>query len=358
MTWTPEPQFPFFRLTETPQSMPWLAPEGKTLITADIGAEIGDEYWTMDDDELGDRCIDALDRDHPDRPPRLPRVPRRPPADRVPGVPPRLRGRPPAARGRRPASTGSLSIGRNGEFAHILMEDVYWRTMRKRPQARRRAQGRRPPRRVDRLSARLEPVLVATRTETSYGCCFCCGEVAVEALVLEEVRVGLDDAQAGPGRSRARRRSGRTSSAPAACRPCTRTRSSWSPARRTISSVRSSRAHRVDAIRVVDPVDAAGLREARACPTWSDVRAARMRLDVGPDRVRAVDDEVAGLAVRARSRSRSRTPGSGCAARCSCHPRTRRRRAPRSRRTGRPGSRRPSSPNAATRRNSGNITAA
>jgi len=24
-----------------------------------------------------------------------------------------------------------LSIGRNGEFAHILMEDIYWRTLRK-----------------------------------------------------------------------------------------------------------------------------------------------------------------------------------------------------------------------------------
>ena len=49
MTWTPEPQFPFFRLTETPQAMPWLAPEGKTLITADIGAEIDDEHWQMGD---------------------------------------------------------------------------------------------------------------------------------------------------------------------------------------------------------------------------------------------------------------------------------------------------------------------
>jgi protoporphyrinogen oxidase len=27
--------------------------------------------------------------------------------------------------------TGLHSIGRNGEFAHILMEDVYWRTLRK-----------------------------------------------------------------------------------------------------------------------------------------------------------------------------------------------------------------------------------
>jgi hypothetical protein len=24
-----------------------------------------------------------------------------------------------------------LSVGRNGEFAHILMEDVYWRTLRR-----------------------------------------------------------------------------------------------------------------------------------------------------------------------------------------------------------------------------------
>ena len=26
---------------------------------------------------------------------------------------------------------GLYSIGRNGEFAHILMEDVYWRTLAK-----------------------------------------------------------------------------------------------------------------------------------------------------------------------------------------------------------------------------------
>ncbi len=51
---------PFFRLTETPLAMPWLAPRGQDLITADIGAEIGDEWWEMDDAELGERCIDAL----------------------------------------------------------------------------------------------------------------------------------------------------------------------------------------------------------------------------------------------------------------------------------------------------------
>src|SRR5439155_24732961 len=47
VTWTPESRFPFFRLTEVPLSMPWLAPEGKTLITVDIGASVGDEHWTM-----------------------------------------------------------------------------------------------------------------------------------------------------------------------------------------------------------------------------------------------------------------------------------------------------------------------
>jgi hypothetical protein len=26
---------------------------------------------------------------------------------------------------------GLLSIGRNGEFDHILMEDIYWRTLRR-----------------------------------------------------------------------------------------------------------------------------------------------------------------------------------------------------------------------------------
>src|SRR6185295_8853721 len=34
--WFPEKEFPFFRLTEATLSMPWLAPEGKTMITVDI----------------------------------------------------------------------------------------------------------------------------------------------------------------------------------------------------------------------------------------------------------------------------------------------------------------------------------
>ena len=60
VTWTPEAQFPFFRLTETPLSMPWLAPTGKTIITVDIGCETGDEFWQMDDARLGELCVERL----------------------------------------------------------------------------------------------------------------------------------------------------------------------------------------------------------------------------------------------------------------------------------------------------------
>ena len=46
MLWVPDRTQPFFRLTEAPRSMPWLAPEGKTLITFDIGCDRGDAAWS------------------------------------------------------------------------------------------------------------------------------------------------------------------------------------------------------------------------------------------------------------------------------------------------------------------------
>jgi protoporphyrinogen oxidase len=111
--------------------MPWLAPEGKTLITADIGAEIGDEWWEMDDDEIGDRCVAALAEIIPTarRDYLGCRVVRQKLAYPVFHV-----GYEADRRSLVEDGTGVdrlLSIGRNGEFAHILMEDVYWRTMRK-----------------------------------------------------------------------------------------------------------------------------------------------------------------------------------------------------------------------------------
>jgi protoporphyrinogen oxidase len=130
VTWTPESRYPFFRLTETTQSMPWHAPEGKTLVMADIGAEVGDEHWTMDDDALGKLCVEHLG-------PIIPDAARRYHGCRVVRTPiayPVFKMDYEHDRQQLEHSTGVdrlLSIGRNGEFAHILMEDVYWRTTRK-----------------------------------------------------------------------------------------------------------------------------------------------------------------------------------------------------------------------------------
>jgi protoporphyrinogen oxidase len=130
VTWIPERQFPFFRLTEATRSMPWLAPEGKTIVTVDIGCEIGDATWSMPDEDLGEHCLGHL-------------------RSLFPGVRDRYLGcavlRTPVAHpvflkayeeDRLALETSSpvlglYSIGRNGEFAHILMEDVYWRTLAK-----------------------------------------------------------------------------------------------------------------------------------------------------------------------------------------------------------------------------------
>jgi protoporphyrinogen/coproporphyrinogen III oxidase len=128
VNWIPDPQVPFFRLTEATRSMPWLAPAGKTIITVDIGCQTGDDIWRMPEEELGEHCLRHL-------------------ADLFPALRGRYLGcavlRTPIAhpvflnayeRERLALEeglpiAGLYSIGRNGEFAHILMEDVYWRTL-------------------------------------------------------------------------------------------------------------------------------------------------------------------------------------------------------------------------------------
>jgi protoporphyrinogen oxidase len=126
--WVPAKDCPFFRLTETTQSMPWLAPEGKTLITADLGCEVGDPLWTMEDDALGSLCLAHLGRLFPGlraqylgcrvlrTPIAYPVFLREYEADRLRFA-------------RTTGVEGLASIGRNGEFTHSLMEDVYWRTL-------------------------------------------------------------------------------------------------------------------------------------------------------------------------------------------------------------------------------------
>lgn len=129
-TWIPERQYSFFRLTEATLAMPWLAPEGKTVVTADIGCNVGDEFWSMGEEALGEHCAEQMDL-------------------LFPGVRKHYLGchvlrtavahpvymqeyeeaRLAFARGLPIA--GLHSVGRNGEFAHILMEDVFWLTQRR-----------------------------------------------------------------------------------------------------------------------------------------------------------------------------------------------------------------------------------
>jgi protoporphyrinogen/coproporphyrinogen III oxidase len=130
VVWLPEEHFTSFRLTETPISMPWLAPDGKTLITVDIGCEKGDRIWSMPDEELGELCIAELQELIPDARKRYRgcRVLRTPIAypvylNEYEDVRVKL--------GQSIGIDGLYPIGRNGEFSHALMEDVYWRTQHK-----------------------------------------------------------------------------------------------------------------------------------------------------------------------------------------------------------------------------------
>ncbi|HEY0323688.1 MAG TPA: FAD-dependent oxidoreductase [Pyrinomonadaceae bacterium] len=128
--WTPEDRFPFFRLTETSLSMPWLAPVGKTLITVDIGCTVGDEIWSMPDEQLGEHCLENLEpiiRDARGRYMGCKVL-------RTPIAYPVFLNEYEEERQRFELSSGVdglYSVGRNGEFAHIFMEDVYWRTMKR-----------------------------------------------------------------------------------------------------------------------------------------------------------------------------------------------------------------------------------
>ncbi len=130
VAWFPENEFPFFRLTEATLSMPWLAPEGKTMITVDIGCEKGDEFWEMDEDKLIELCLENLTKIIPDARAKFLGAK----ILKTPIAYPKFLSEYETERKDFERSTGIenlLSIGRNGEFAHIFMEDVYWRTRRK-----------------------------------------------------------------------------------------------------------------------------------------------------------------------------------------------------------------------------------
>ncbi len=129
VVWLPERGFRTFRVTEATQSMPWLAPEGKTTLTIDVGCHAGDAWWQLSEEAVIDRCLDDVRPLVPDVRERLigGRVLRTPIA-----YPVFLREYENARRRLSEDGTGVaglLSVGRNGEFDHLLMEDVYYRTL-------------------------------------------------------------------------------------------------------------------------------------------------------------------------------------------------------------------------------------
>ena len=128
--WFPETEFPFFRLTEVTRSMPWLAPEGKSIITFDIGCQKDDEFWTMDEEKLVGLCLEHIKPVIPDDKKRFLGCN----VLRTPIAYPVFLNEYEKERQDFERSThieNLLSIGRNGEFAHRFMEDVYWRTRKK-----------------------------------------------------------------------------------------------------------------------------------------------------------------------------------------------------------------------------------
>jgi len=130
VNWTPGPDFPFFRLSDIGAGLPWLVPPGMSQVTADIGCQVGDEIWSMADEDLGRLCANKMER-------IVPKLSARYLGCRVMRTPlayPVYRSEYEDDRRGFVAGTGVgglLSVGRNGEFMHILMEDVFWRTRRK-----------------------------------------------------------------------------------------------------------------------------------------------------------------------------------------------------------------------------------
>ncbi len=130
VVWFPEQKFPFFRLTEVTRSMPWLAPEGKSIITVDIGCEKNDMYWNMGNEELINLCLENLKTIIPGAQKKFIGAT----VLKTPFAYPIFLNEYEKERREFERSTkieNLLSIGRNGEFAHRFMEDIYWRTREK-----------------------------------------------------------------------------------------------------------------------------------------------------------------------------------------------------------------------------------
>ena len=128
--WFPEERFPFFRVTEATFSMPWLAPKGKSIVTVDFGCKKGDDIWNMEESELLEISLKHLEEIIPDIRTRFLG------SDvlRTTIAYPVFLKEYEDTRKEFERTTNIknlLSIGRNGEFSHMFMEDVYWRTQKR-----------------------------------------------------------------------------------------------------------------------------------------------------------------------------------------------------------------------------------
>lgn len=132
VVWTPR-GFPYFRVTEAPLSMPWTAPEGRTMILCELGAQPGDDVWRLSDDEAVARCVATLGPLISDIESRVigASVIRQPLGYPVFALDYEDDRADLAANGT--GIAGLHSIGRNGEFDHVLMEDIFWRLRRRTP---------------------------------------------------------------------------------------------------------------------------------------------------------------------------------------------------------------------------------
>lgn len=129
VTWTPEDDYCFFRITDVGRALPWLVPDGKNMLTVDLGCEFNDSTWKASDEQLTTECLAGLERIKPG-------ISQHMLGSRIV----RTRTAYPVYLNeyeslRKQLELGSgihglVNVGRNGEFKHILMEDVYWRTRR------------------------------------------------------------------------------------------------------------------------------------------------------------------------------------------------------------------------------------
>ena len=128
VTWFPDRSVPFFRVTEVPMAMPWLAPAGETVLTVDTGCAVDDDTWHAPVERLVHDAVAGLRPLVGDLGPSVIGAH----VTRTSLAYPVLATATESDRRRihDHGIAGLASVGRNAEFAHLLMEDVYWRTLR------------------------------------------------------------------------------------------------------------------------------------------------------------------------------------------------------------------------------------